>query len=157
MNGAWEWNATHTQLDEAAQLQIQAAMKTDPNVRTITAYDLLEERQYTILPTSESYHLYDEYRQATRATTSSTQTELKLALNASEAKAAMGVLIIEIPTNAAINGVVINYTIMSDDVVRFAANSTLAYLHKTPAHWSSQAFGASVAAARGMDGRRTAG
>jgi hypothetical protein len=159
-NGTWTANAspaTSILIDEAAQLQIQATMKTDPNVRTITAYDLLEERQFTILPCSESYHIYDEYRQATLETSSSTQIGLAAALNNAEAKAAMGCVIIEVPNNATANAVVLSYTIMSDDVVRFAANSTLAYLHKTPAHWSSQSFGASVSGARVLDGRRTAG
>ena len=142
-------NSNNTTMNNAAAKQVADAMSTDPNVRTITAYDLLEERQFTILPCSESYHLYDPYFQSFQGTPNEYQRTMPDLLNAVELKSAMGQIIIEIPSTATIN---LSYTIMSDDVVRFPANSALSYLHKTPSQWSQAGFAAQVAAARGGNG-----
>lgn len=151
VDAAWEISATpRLQINADAQNQIRMMMDTDPNVRTITSYDLLEERQFNLLPCSESYHLYDVYRQGTLANPNNSQQFFTASMNASETKASMGVLIIEIPSISAIQ---LSYTIMSDDVVRFPANSTLSYLHKTPSQWSQEGFASQVAHARGLDGR----
>ena len=141
--------SNNTVMNNAAAVAIRDAMNTDPNVRTITAYDLLEERQFTVLPCSESYHLYDQYYQSFQGTPNDYQKTMPDLLNAIEQKSAMGCVIIEIPSTATIN---LSYTIMSDDVVRFPANSALSYLHKTPSQWSQAGFAAQVAAARGSNG-----
>ena len=151
VNVGWEINGTPAlQLNPDAQNQIKAIMDTDPNVRTITSYDLLEERQFSCLPTSESYHIYDDYRQGVLQNPNAYQSLHSGTLNTSETKAAMAVLIIQIPSASTIQ---LNFTVMTDDVVRFPANSTLSYLHKNPSQWSQEGFASQVAHARGLDGR----
>jgi len=134
--------------------QVTSIMESDPNVRTITAYDLLEERQFNCYPTSESYHLYDDYRQSVMLSPNDWQRNVAGCLESSEGKAAMSTIIIMMPPSTT-TSMTLSWTLMSDDVVRFPANSTMSYLHKTPMQWSSGVFAANVAQTRSGDGRKT--
>ena len=126
-------NARATNIQTATVTQLETMMSNDPNVRTITCYDLMEERQWTLLPTSDAYHEYDLYKQAWVTVTpdagqNSQATPQALVQEACK-NPKMGTLVIQIPKSAVID---LSYTIMCDDVVRFPAQTTLSYLHKVP-------------------------